>query len=147
MLHAMSEAMASSAPAATGRGVRWLAVAMLVLPLAYLAALCLYGWGRLDVGHTELISGGHDPKDLVPFGVDWFGPPLLAYGVVVLTVMVGPLPGTVLALVAAVTLALPPVRADRRAWWLLLVATLATVAFLLISAVPFGADLRGWFLD
>jgi hypothetical protein len=45
------------------------------------------------------------------------------------------------------TLALPPVRADRRAWRLLLVATLATVAFLLISAMPFGADLRGWFLD
>jgi hypothetical protein len=45
------------------------------------------------------------------------------------------------------TLALPPVRADRRAWRLLLGATLATVAFLLISAMPFGADLRGWFLD
>jgi hypothetical protein len=83
----------------------------------------------------------------VPFGVDWFGPPLLGYGVVALTVMVGPLAGILLALVGAMALALPPVRADRRAWRRLLVATLATAAFLLISATHFGADLRGWFLD
>ncbi|MGC9665719.1 hypothetical protein ACNTMW_04080 [Planosporangium sp. 12N6] len=132
---------APTTPAGPPRGARLLAAAMLAAPLGYLGALCLYAVARTHATHAELLTEPVDPKDFVP---GWLLP---GYVLVFLAVTYGQLPALLLLLAGAPHLAVPRVRARRGTWWLVLVAALATCAYLVVSVTPFGFALNQWILD
>ncbi|GII21728.1 hypothetical protein [Planosporangium mesophilum] len=137
----MDEPISTSTAAPPTFVPRLLATAMLVAPVGYLGALCLYGVARLSWSHAGLLGTPVDPKDLVP------APLMLGYVVVSLAVLHGQLPAAMLLVVGVPQLGLPAARADRATRWLLLMAVLATGAYLAASFTPFGADLRRWIAD
>ena len=67
-------------------GLRALATAELAIGLGYVAAVVMYAATYADTGGNP---AGHDPKDLVPGGMQLWNPLSYLYAVVAISVLVG----------------------------------------------------------
>jgi len=85
-----------------------------------------------------VLSGAHDPKEVLPLGV-FIPVALLFYSGVILSPL--------LLTVSVPLLAVGRGRAGAVAWRLLLVAAISAVVLPALLFTPYGADASRWWLD
>jgi len=135
----------SLAPALPGIGPaarRSVGIVQLALAVPYLWALAFWAYARIRLGlpNDELLTGAHDPKNLVVLWIPLFW----CYPSVVLWLAFS---GWVTAAVLAPVGAVLSVGGRGPASWLPLAGTGAAVATAVLAASDFGQALRIWLLD
>jgi hypothetical protein len=123
-----------------------LAIAQWGLGTLYAVVLVLYAASRirLGLGHDELTHGGHDPKDLVPFGFSFLNP---FTWLLVLSQLYVMLHGWVLGAVLAAGSFVHSLTGNDRGRWLSSTATAVSVVVLAVGLSGFGRDIFVWILD
>jgi hypothetical protein len=110
-------------------------------------ALFLRAYLQSGADTAELLSGAHDPKDFVLFGMHVLNPFTWLYGGVALIVVVGPFFSALLATASLPALALARSRVSSRTWRWLLAATVTGIALVVATLTPFSAMLGIWLAD